>query len=122
MARSGAPAVDDAFGVISHALRRELIERLASGETRVTELRLDARPEFGFVDGEVIDVKPPHLLRCRWIVAGTATTVTIRLNAEGDGTRLRLEHVSLQAGPRDSFDGGWGGKLRTDLSLVLAGS
>lgn len=30
--------MDDAFGVISHALRRELIERLAAGETRVTEL------------------------------------------------------------------------------------
>jgi DNA-binding transcriptional ArsR family regulator len=39
MARAGAPTVDDAFGVISHPLRRELLERLAgSGETRVTEL------------------------------------------------------------------------------------
>ncbi len=38
MTRAGAPTVDDAFGVISHALRRELIERLAGGESRVTEL------------------------------------------------------------------------------------
>jgi DNA-binding transcriptional ArsR family regulator len=39
MPRAGAPAVDDAFGVISHPLRRALLERLAgSGETRVTEL------------------------------------------------------------------------------------
>lgn len=38
MIRAGAPTVDDAFGVISHALRRELIERLAGGESRVTEL------------------------------------------------------------------------------------
>ena len=38
MARAGAPTVEDAFGVISHPLRRELIERLAAGESRVTEL------------------------------------------------------------------------------------
>jgi DNA-binding transcriptional ArsR family regulator len=38
VARPGAPAVDDAFGVISHPLRRQLLERLAGGESRVTEL------------------------------------------------------------------------------------
>ena len=38
VARAGAPTVDDAFGVIAHPLRRELLERLASGEARVTEL------------------------------------------------------------------------------------
>ncbi len=83
--------------------------------------RLDARPEFGFIDGEVLDVAPPHLLRCRWLVEGTATTVTIRLQAEGNGTLLRLEHTGLPAGPRGSFDGGWGDKLRHDLAAVLAG-
>jgi DNA-binding transcriptional ArsR family regulator len=35
---AGAPTVDDAFGVISHPLRRTLLERLAVGESRVTEL------------------------------------------------------------------------------------
>jgi len=38
MASSGAPNVEDAFGVISHPLRRTLLERLAGGESRVTEL------------------------------------------------------------------------------------
>src|SRR5580704_9549133 len=38
MAGAGAPVVDDAFGVISHPLRRVLLERLAGGESRVTEL------------------------------------------------------------------------------------
>jgi DNA-binding transcriptional ArsR family regulator len=38
MAGAGAPVVDDAFGVISHPLRRVLLERLAVGESRVTEL------------------------------------------------------------------------------------
>lgn len=38
MARAGAPVVDDAFGVISHPIRRDLIEQLAGGERRVTDL------------------------------------------------------------------------------------
>lgn len=40
MSRVGAPSVDDVFGVISHPLRRELLERLATGESRVTELAM----------------------------------------------------------------------------------
>ncbi len=38
MTRAGAPAVDDTFGVISHPLRRAILERLAAGDSRVTEL------------------------------------------------------------------------------------
>lgn len=38
MARAGAPAVEDAFGVIAHPLRRTLLQRLAGGEARVSEL------------------------------------------------------------------------------------
>ena len=38
MAGAGAPVVDDAFGVIAHPVRRELLERLAGGERRVTDL------------------------------------------------------------------------------------
>jgi DNA-binding transcriptional ArsR family regulator len=38
VARAGAPAFDDTFGVIAHPLRREMLERLAAGESRVTEL------------------------------------------------------------------------------------
>jgi len=84
--------------------------------------RLDARPEFGFIDGEVVDVRPPHLLRCRWTVEGVPTTVTVRLEADGpDGTLLRLEHAGLPAGQDASFDGGWGAKLAHDLGLVLEG-
>lgn len=40
MAQAGAPPVSDAFGVIAHPLRRILLERLASGEQRVTDLAL----------------------------------------------------------------------------------
>ena len=38
MPRAGAPTVDDAFGVIAHPLRRELLQRLAVGEARVSGL------------------------------------------------------------------------------------
>jgi DNA-binding transcriptional ArsR family regulator len=38
MARAGVRAVDDTFGVLSHPVRRTLLERLAGGESRVTEL------------------------------------------------------------------------------------
>lgn len=38
MANAGAPTIDDAFGVVSHPLRRALLERLAGGESRVTDL------------------------------------------------------------------------------------
>jgi uncharacterized protein YndB with AHSA1/START domain len=83
---------------------------------------LDARPEFGFIDGEVLDIEPPHLLRCRWTIAGIATTVTIRLQAdETGGTLLRLEHAGLPDGQDAMFDGGWGAKLTHDLKLILNG-
>ena len=73
--------------------------------------RLDARPEFGFIDGEVVDIRPPHLLQCRWTVEGVPTMLTLRLQADGTGgTLLRLEHVGLPEGPDASFDGGWDAK------------
>jgi DNA-binding transcriptional ArsR family regulator len=38
VASAGAPAVEDVFGVIAHPLRREMLERLALAECRVTDL------------------------------------------------------------------------------------
>ena len=38
MASAGAPAIEDVFGVIVHPVRRQLLERLAAGESRVTDL------------------------------------------------------------------------------------
>jgi DNA-binding transcriptional ArsR family regulator len=35
---AGAPPVDDVFGVLAHPVRRQLLERLAGGEQRVTDL------------------------------------------------------------------------------------
>jgi DNA-binding transcriptional ArsR family regulator len=38
VATAGAPVIDDVFGVIVHPVRRQLLERLAAGEHRVTDL------------------------------------------------------------------------------------
>jgi DNA-binding transcriptional ArsR family regulator len=38
VAHAGAPTVDDVFGVIAYPLRREMIERLALAECRVSDL------------------------------------------------------------------------------------
>jgi uncharacterized protein YndB with AHSA1/START domain len=83
--------------------------------------RFDARPDFGVVDGEVLEVDPPRLLRCRWTIEGAPTTVTIVLEPDDEGTVLRLEHAGLAAGPRSEFDGGWAAKLARDLALVVGG-
>ena len=38
MGRAGAPIVDDAFGVLAHPVRRELLQRLARREGRASDL------------------------------------------------------------------------------------
>ncbi|HMG25192.1 MAG TPA: metalloregulator ArsR/SmtB family transcription factor [Acidimicrobiia bacterium] len=38
MPAAGAPGIDDVFGVLAHPVRRQLLERLAGGERRVTDL------------------------------------------------------------------------------------
>jgi uncharacterized protein YndB with AHSA1/START domain len=83
--------------------------------------RLDARPAFGFIDGEVMEVDPPQFLRCRWWVDGVPTVLTITLEGDATGTLMRLEHVGLPPDPRAGFDGGWGDKLDHDMKLVLDG-
>ncbi len=38
MGHAGAPVIDDVFGAIVHPVRRQLLERLATGERRVSDL------------------------------------------------------------------------------------
>ena len=38
MGRAGAPVVEDAFGVLAHPVRRELLQRLARNESRASDL------------------------------------------------------------------------------------
>ena len=82
----------------------------------------DARPGLGIIDGEVLDVEPPRLLRCRWSGIFGQTVVTFMLTPDGEGTRLRVTHGGWD-GPgldhRDGFDGGWLDKLTKDLAALL---
>jgi uncharacterized protein YndB with AHSA1/START domain len=80
---------------------------------------LDANPSFGVIDAEVVDIEPPTLLRCTWMLDGVPTVVTIQLREVDGETVLRVEHerAPLDAG----FDDGWSEKLR-NLDRVLTGA
>ena len=85
----------------------------------------DAQPTFDTIHGEVLEVDPPKLLRCRWSGPFGDTVVTFELSPEpdGTGTRLRLRHsgwTAENAGDRPGFDSGWGEKL-TNLATLLNG-
>jgi uncharacterized protein YndB with AHSA1/START domain len=83
---------------------------------------LDARPSLGIIDGEVLDVQPPRLLRCRWSGGFGQTVVTFTLTPVGSGTQLRVTHAGWdeQGLPhRDGFDRGWHDKLTKDLPALL---
>lgn len=82
----------------------------------------DARPTLGWIAGEVLEVDPPRLLRCRWSGAFGDTVVAFELTPTAEGTRLRLEHRDWDdehVGERDGFDGGWHDKLTKDLPGLL---
>jgi uncharacterized protein YndB with AHSA1/START domain len=80
----------------------------------------DAGPPRGLVDAEVLELDPPRRIRLRWMIDGVATTVTITLRGDGDGTIVHLEHADLPTDPRPKFDSGWVEKL-DDLAMVLEG-
>jgi uncharacterized protein YndB with AHSA1/START domain len=81
----------------------------------------DASSSLGVLTGEVLDVDPPRLLRCRWSGIFGDTVVTFELTPVAEGTRLRLEHAGWGSGAapdRDGFDQGRGDKLAKDLPAV----
>ena len=82
----------------------------------------DARPSLGIIDGEVLDVEPPRLLRCRWSGEFGQTVVTFTLTPVGGGTQLRVTHAGWD-GPgiphQDGFDRVWHDKLTKDLPALL---
>jgi uncharacterized protein YndB with AHSA1/START domain len=78
----------------------------------------DAGPPRGLIDAEVLAIEPPTRLQMRWLLDDRATTVTITLLPDGDGTRLHLEHTGLNDVLRPKFDTGWVEKYE-NLELVL---
>jgi uncharacterized protein YndB with AHSA1/START domain len=64
---------------------------------------------------EVLEVEPEKLLRYTFAEGVLDTTITWRLEPEGDGTRLFLEHTGFNEASREALEGmgnGWPGLLR----------
>jgi uncharacterized protein YndB with AHSA1/START domain len=76
---------------------------------------------IGTIEGEVLEIDAPRLLRCRWSGGFGDTEVRFELVPEGGGTRLRVRHDGFgePSVDRDGFDDGWKQKLDEDLPRVL---
>lgn len=82
----------------------------------------------GVVHCEVLDIEPERLLRIRWCGGRLDSTVTWRLEPEGSGTRLFLEHAGFD--PDDPaqqtalriMGGGWRSHVMRALEACLADS
>lgn len=80
---------------------------------------------FGKQACEVLEVVPEQLLKLRFAAGVLDTTITWRLSAEGDGTRLSLRHEGFDLDSplaRQALEGmgrGWPGVLGR-LATVLA--
>ncbi len=86
-----------------------------------TEAELDARPggrfrivvEGNVVAGEYIEVSPPHRVVVTWGFEGNpdlppgSSTVEFTLEPDGDGTVVRVRHVSLPDEAVDQHRQGW---------------
>jgi len=58
-----------------------------------------------YCDGEVVACEPPNGFATTWTVVGEAPTLlTVRLEPEEGGTRLRLEHANVT---RPDYGPGW---------------
>ncbi|MET7932685.1 SRPBCC domain-containing protein [Streptomyces sp. NPDC005322] len=98
----------------------------AAGDVRAEvghRFTLDMGP-FGQQPCEVIAVEPDRLLRYSFAATSLDTTITWRLEPEGNGTRLFLEHAGFDLDSpmgKKAFDGmghGWPSVL-TRLATVL---
>jgi uncharacterized protein YndB with AHSA1/START domain len=70
---------------------------------------------WGHQQCEILEVEPEKLLRYTFAEGDLDTTITWRLEPEGDGTRLFLEHAGFHEGSRAALEGmgnGWPGLLR----------
>jgi len=81
---------------------------------------------WGLTHCEVLALEPERLLRISWVNAPLDTTVTWRLEPEGTGTRLFVEHAGFDLDDpqqRFAFDGmseGWRSDVAERLDACLA--
>jgi uncharacterized protein YndB with AHSA1/START domain len=84
---------------------------------------LDMGP-WGHQECEILEVEPEKLLRYTFAEGSLDSTITWRLQPEGDGTRLFLEHAGFDPdspGGRTALEGmgnGWPGLLRRIESII----
>ena len=82
--------------------------------------------QWGKVQCEVLALEPERLLQISWRNPPLDTTVTWRLEPEGDGTRLFTEHAGFDLNDqrqRFAYDGmkaGWSGNVTDRLAALLA--
>ena len=82
--------------------------------------------EHGLTTCEVLAVEPERLLRISWRNPPLDTTVTFRLEAEGSGTRLFIEHRGFdesdpaQCAAYDAMLPGWRSGILPVLDAVVS--
>src|SRR5579884_1460001 len=106
--RRFAAPVDEVWDALTSPDRRA--RWLAHGRIEDTPggaVRLDFG-EGGLVTGRVLSWEPPSLLEFEWRFAGeTESVVRFELFADGDGTRLVLDHRALAEEHAAGYSAGW---------------
>ncbi|MGM1028936.1 MAG: SRPBCC domain-containing protein [Actinomycetota bacterium] len=97
LSQTYASPIDDVWDAVTSAERIPRWFMPVSGD-----LRLGGRYQLeGNAGGQVLECEPPAgdaaRFRVTWEFGGGVTWLTVRLAAEGDGTRLELEHVARTA-------------------------
>lgn len=92
-ARTYATDIDDLWDALTN------IERIPRWFSPISgDLRLGGRYQLkGNAGGEITRCDPPEALEVTWEYADNVSWVTVRLEPDGDGVRLTLEHAM----PRD---------------------
>lgn len=90
--RTYATDLDDLWDALTN------IERIPRWFAPITgDLKLGGRYQLdGNAGGEITRCEPPEALDVTWEYAGNVSWVTLRLEPDGDRTRLTLEHITLE--------------------------
>jgi uncharacterized protein YndB with AHSA1/START domain len=105
--------IDDLWDALTNAERIPRWFLPVSGD-----LRLGGRYQLeGNAGGEVTACDPPKHLAVTWEFGGDVSWLDVRLTEDGDGTRLRLEHLAHEGPHWGDFGPGAVG-IGWDLALV----
>ena len=92
----------------SHSFGGERAETAVLTEERLYEVWDDGTERTW---GHVVAYEPPHRLVLTWLIGDDCgREVEIRFAAEGEGTRVELEHRGWEAGAeeaRQNYESGW---------------